>query len=83
MGPRRPADTSRSAASAQRAAFESLGPEGRLAAALEMSEEMRRTLEDGVRSRAPDAGDEWVRSEVFRLLYGAALARAVAARRAR
>ena len=83
MGPPRPGDTSRAAASAQRAAFRGLGPEGRLAAALEMSEEMRRTVEDGVRFRAPDASDDRVQREVFRLLYGAALERAVAARRAR
>ena len=57
-----------------------MGPEGRLAAAVEMSEEMRRTLEDGVRSRDPGASEETVRRTVIRLLYGAALERAVAAR---
>jgi hypothetical protein len=70
-------DTSPSAAAAQRAVFERMGPEGRLQAAIEMSEEMRAGLEAGIRARHPDFGEDAVRHELLRLLYGERLANAV------
>ncbi len=70
-------DTSTSAAAAQRAVFERMGPEGRLEAAIEMSEEMRAGLEAGIRARNPDFGEAAVRHELLRLLYGEKLANAV------
>jgi hypothetical protein len=77
----RAADTSASAVRAQRLALRSLGSEGRLAAALEMSDEMRQTVEDGVRARAPNASEADVQRTVLRLMYGERLERAVSAAR--
>ena len=69
-----PRDTSRRAAIAVRDALRSMGAERRLEAALEMSEEMRRIVEDGVRSRGPSLSAEEVRLQVMRILYGPRLA---------
>jgi hypothetical protein len=70
-------DTSALAARIQRDAFRAIGPEARLAAALEMSEEMRRRVEDGVRARAPGANEADVRRLDLRLMYGERLELAV------
>jgi len=54
-----------------------MGPEGRLRAALEMSDEMGRVLEDGVRARHPGYSEDDVRLAAIRLRLGDALFRAV------
>lgn len=53
----RPVDTTRDALAAQRAALARLGPEGRVRAALEMSESIRAVRLAGLRSRHPDASE--------------------------
>lgn len=63
-------DTESGAAAAQSEAFRRMGPEGRLRAALEMSEEMRRVLENGVRGRHPEYSDDEVRLAAIRLNLG-------------
>ena len=54
-----------------------MGAEGRLRAALEMSEGMKRVLEDGVRARHPEYSEESVRLAAIRLMLGDTLFRAV------
>ena len=73
----RPADTSLAAERAQRLVFARLGGEGRLNAAVEMSDEMRATLEFGIRARHPELGHEAVARAVLAILYGALVAKAV------
>lgn len=51
----RPLDTTPAALEAQRAALSRLGGEGRVRAALEMSDSIRRVRLSGLRSRHPDA----------------------------
>lgn len=51
----RPLDTTPAAWKVQRSAFGKLGPEGRLRAALDMSDAMRRIRLLGIRSRHPEA----------------------------
>lgn len=75
--PTRASDTSLEAVAAQAEAFRRMGPEGRLRAALEMSEEIRRVLEDGVRARHPGYTGEEAHLAAIRLLLGDALFRAV------
>lgn len=53
----RPLDTTAAAWNAQRSAFGELGPEGRLRAALEMSDAMRSIGLSGIRSRYPEASE--------------------------
>lgn len=53
----RPADTTPEALEAQRSALADLGPEGRVRAALEMSESIRNVRLAGLRSRHPDASE--------------------------
>lgn len=50
--------------------FRRMGPGGRLAQALELSEEVRRASEAGVRLRRPEASDEEVRREAIRIALG-------------
>jgi hypothetical protein len=73
----RACDTSLEAAAAQAEVFRRMGPEGRLRAALEMSEEVRRVLEDGVRARRPAYTREEARLAAIRLLLGDVLFHAV------
>lgn len=73
----RATDTSADAAGVQAEAYRRMGPEGRLRAALEMSEEMGRVLEDGVRARHPGYSEDEVRLAAIRLRLGDALFRAV------
>ncbi len=53
----RPLDTSLDALAAQRSALAGLGPEGRVRAALEMSDAVRGIRISGLRSRHPDASE--------------------------
>ena len=73
----RASDTSPEAAAIQAEVFRRMGPEGRLRAALEMSEEIRRILEAGVRARHPGYTGEEARLAAIRLLLGDALFRTV------
>ena len=69
----RATDTTADAAGVQAEAYRRMGPEGRLLAALEMSEEMGRVLEDGVRARHPGYSEDDVRLAAIRLRLGDAL----------
>ena len=51
----RPLDTTADAWSVQRSALGKMGPDGRVRAALEMSDVVRRVHLSGIRSRHPDA----------------------------
>ena len=73
----RPRDTSPEAATVQAEAFRRAGPEGRLRMALEMSEEMARVVDAGVRLRHPDYSDDEVRLAGIRIRLGEELFRAV------
>lgn len=73
----RPADTSLAAERAQRMVFARMGGTGRLNAAFEMSDEMRATLESGIRARHPELGHEAVARAVLAILYGDPVAEAV------
>lgn len=53
----RPLDTTANALSVQRSALRGLGPEGRLRAALEMSDAVRSIRLSGIRSRHPGASE--------------------------
>ena len=65
-----PRDTSLEAARVQMAVWERLGPSGRLALALRMSEDVRRLSEDGIRHRHPEYTPEQVRLAAIRLRLG-------------
>jgi hypothetical protein len=73
----RATDTSADAAGVQAEAYRRMGPEGRLRVALEMSEEMARVLEDGVRARHPEYSEDDVRLAAIRFRLGDAIFRAV------
>jgi hypothetical protein len=60
----RPLDTSREAWDRQMMAFRNLGPEGRVRAALELSEAVRTVQLEGILSRNP----EWSEREAVRHL---------------
>lgn len=75
--PTRATDTSADVAGVQAEAFRRMGPEGRLRAALEMSEEMGRILEAGVRARHPGYTADEVRLAAIRLRLGEPLFHAV------
>ncbi|MEO6323077.1 MAG: hypothetical protein ABIT01_03720 [Thermoanaerobaculia bacterium] len=70
-------DTSASAERVQRMVFARMGGSGRLEAAVEMCEEMRATLESGIRDRQPELDDAGVAKALMALLYGDRLAEAV------
>ena len=63
-------DTSPEAAESRFEAFVRMGPEGRLRAALEMSDDLRRLSEDGVRMRHPEYSVQKVRLAAIRILLG-------------
>jgi hypothetical protein len=70
-----PADTSREIWDMQIAAYERLGPEGRVRVALELSELVRSVHVAGVRSRHPDWSAEEVTHHVVSKQYGVILPR--------
>ena len=61
-------DTSPEAEAIQIDAFRRMGPEGRLHAAIELSQTSRKLLAEGVRHRHPEYGEEEVRLAVIRIL---------------
>lgn len=77
----RPADTSTDAHERQLEAIRQMTPEARLAAAVSMSEDVRRLVEAGVRSRHPGLDPDDVPAEVAAVLLGPDLAREVRRRR--
>ena len=70
LGKVRFTDTSDEAGAVQLAIHRRLGPDGRLALAIEMSDEARTCTEAGVRCRHPEFSDRDVRRELIRVLYG-------------
>lgn len=66
----RPLDTTTAAWKAQRSAFGKLGPEGRLRAALEMSDAMRRIRLSGIRSRNSEATEREAVSRFIARAHG-------------
>ncbi len=78
-----PSDTHDAAHRAQLAAWQRLGPEGRVRLAVQMSEDARRISLDGIRRRRPDLTDGEARFELARLLYGEDLAARAWPRRGR
>jgi hypothetical protein len=63
-------DTTPEAAAAQAAAHARLGPGGRFAAALELSELVRDLARSGIRARHPEYSPAQVEAELLRALYG-------------
>ena len=72
-----PADKTIEAARKQFEILRKLGPEVRAKMAFEMSDNLRRTVEAGVRQRHPDWGQEEVKRAVLRLTIGERLFRQV------
>jgi hypothetical protein len=70
-----PSDTSREIWDMQIAAYERLGPEGRVRVALELSESIRSVHVAGVRSRHPEWSNEEVTRHVVSKQYGVSLPR--------
>ena len=70
----RPLDTSHEAHALQRQTFRRMTPQQRVAAAAEMSEEVRALAETGLRSRHPDYSDEEIRLALVEILLGRELA---------
>lgn len=69
-----PSDTHDAAHQAQLAAWQRLGPDGRIRLAVQMSEDARRISLDGIRRRHPDLTEGEARFELACLLYGEDLA---------
>ena len=63
-------DTSTAALERQREIFRVMTPEERLAAAAEMSDEIRAVAESGIRGRHPDYSDDEVREALVVILLG-------------
>ena len=72
-----PADTTIEAVRKQFEILRRLGPEARFKMAFEMSENLRRIVESGLRGRHPDWDEERVRRRVLRLMIGERLYREV------
>ncbi len=72
-----PADTTIEAARKQIEVLRRLGPEVRLKMAFEMSDNLRRIVEAGVKHRHPDWDEETVSRRVVRLMIGERLFREV------
>ena len=70
-------DTQPEAAAVQLAVFRRMGPQRRLEATLEMSDEGRELAADGVRHRHPEYGDAEVQDAVRLLMWGEQLYREV------
>ena len=66
----RPRDTSRAAHRAQLEVYRRMDSTERLALALQLSDDLRAVLADGVRIRHPEYDAESVRSAVLRLSLG-------------
>ena len=76
-------DTTTEAAAVQRAVWRRMGAEGRVALAIEMSEELRLVSLEGLRERHPEADDDQLVLLLIELWHGTNVAREVAARRGR
>jgi hypothetical protein len=63
-------DTSPDALESRFEAFVRMGPDGRVRAALEMSDDLRRLSEDGVRMRHPEYSDQKVWLAAIRIWLG-------------
>jgi hypothetical protein len=72
-----PADTTPEAWRVQVEIYRRMSPNRRLGLAFEMSDTLRRTVTDGVRSRHPDYSEDQVRLAVARLWLGDDLFRKV------
>ena len=72
-----PADTTLEAARKQFEILRRLGPEARLKIAFEMSDNLRRIVESGVRKRHPDWDEETLRHRILYLMIGKRLYREV------
>ncbi len=70
-----PADTTLEAVRKQFEILRRLGPEVRLKMAFEMSDNLRRIVEAGVRGRNPDYNEQKIKQEVLRLMIGERLYR--------
>jgi hypothetical protein len=70
-------DTTKDAYERQIAALRALGPDGRMAATLEMCELGRELAAEGIRARHPDYDDRQVVRALVWLFYGEATARKV------
>jgi hypothetical protein len=66
-------DTSREAHHVQTAIWRRLGPSGRVALAVAMSEDLREVTRAGVRQRHPDYSDHDVELALRHLIWGAEL----------
>ena len=73
----RPLDTTVEAARVENEVLRRLGISGRAAMTFELSANLRRIVEDGVRYRHPEWDDEAVRHRVLRLMLGEELFREV------
>lgn len=69
----RPLDTTPEALERQRSALESLGPEGRLRAAIEMSESARALHLARLRSRDPEASERQLVARLVARVHGVRL----------
>lgn len=65
-----PADTSPSVAALQREAQQRLAPDARVRLAVQMSEDVRTILVEGLRARNPTASEAKLRQLMMRSLYG-------------
>lgn len=70
-----PADTTVEAVRKQFEILRRLGPEVRLKMAFEMSDNLRRIVEAGVRGRHPDYNEQQIKQGVLRLMIGERLYR--------
>ena len=70
-----PADTTLEAVRKQFEILRRLGPEVRLKMAFEMSDNLRRIVEAGVRGRHPDYNEQKIKQGVLRLMIGERLYR--------
>jgi len=68
-----PADTTLEAMRKQFEILRRLGPEVRLKMAFELSDNLRRIVEAGVRERNPSYDEQTIKQEVLRLMIGEAL----------
>jgi hypothetical protein len=66
----RPADTTPEAHAVQIAIYRRIGPEGRLALALRMSDDVRAITRSGIRMRHPEYSEDQVDQALRRLLLG-------------
>ena len=68
-----PTDTSREAREVQEAIWRRLGPSGRVALAIRMSEDLREVTRAGIRQRHPGYSEREVELALRRLMWGEAL----------